>query len=306
MNLLGHAEPIVARVASLVDPVASQLGIEAFDERLLFRIGLFYAALVMAGLAVHVVLFLYFQARSLRWEERVAALQNNPWDVGEAARVLLFLMALYFGVSLAREHLSGAREDEPGWVILQSAFFHLAGIAFVLRAARRQRLSWQQAFGMGKKRFAFDVARGAVLYLAMMPLVIVYSVLYQRLLQSLGIRASPQDVIVMYVSDPSLWGRVYTFCLAALIAPVFEEMLFRGVAFPVLARYRGTMWAMVVLAAAFALIHFHLPSLAPLFIVALALSVGYVYTGSLTVPIVAHSLFNVVNLIVLTLLRGGL
>lgn len=275
------------------------------NERALWLVGLFYMGLVLVGIITQAILFFRFQARPLQWERRVAAFENTPWQPREAWRVLLFLMALYFIVSFVKRTIAFPEDDQSVWIILQSAFFHLAGIAMVALAVKRQHLTWQRAFGISADRIVADIRRGFVLYLAMMPLVVFYSVIYQGLLRYAGYRVSPQDVIVLFVSEESPWGRAYTFLLAAVIAPLFEELIFRGVALPVLGRYRGTTWAMIVLSATFAMIHFHLPSLVPLFLVAMTLSIGYVYSGSLPVPIVTHALFNLVNLTVLTLLRSG-
>jgi membrane protease YdiL (CAAX protease family) len=287
--------------AALVDPLS---GLEA-NEELLSRIGWSYAALIVLGVFVNAALFLRFQATPLEWDRRVETLKNNPWRTSDGARVLLYLVGLYFAVSFTKRMLGGDHEEPPMWVILQSAFFHLSGIAIVVGALKRQGLEWGRAFGIDRNRLAADVRRGVVLYLAMMPLLFFYTLWYQWALRAWGYTALPQDVIILFVSEESIWGRVYTFVLAAMIAPLFEEMVFRGIALPVLARQRGAIWAVVVLAAAFALIHFHVPSLVPLFIVAVTLSVGYIYSGSLVVPIVTHGLFNLVNLTVLAALRSA-
>jgi membrane protease YdiL (CAAX protease family) len=91
--------------------------------------------------------------------------------------------------------------------------------------------------------------------------------------------------------------------LAAVLAPVFEECLFRGILLPLLARRLGTGAAVLLSSVAFASIHFHLPSLVPLCVVAVGFSLGYLYAGSLWVPIVMHALFNGVNLSLLLLIR---
>jgi membrane protease YdiL (CAAX protease family) len=51
----------------------------------------------------------------------------------------------------------------------------------------------------------------------------------------------------------------------------------------------------------YALIHLNLPTLVPLFVLALVLTWLYVRTDRLLVPIAAHSLFNAANLAILFL-----
>ena len=72
---------------------------------------------------------------------------------------------------------------------------------------------------------------------------------------------------------------------------------------PVPALARGRSWALAAGLAAllFALAHFNLASALPLFVLALGLSLAYVASGSLWVPILMHALFNTFSLALLLL-----
>jgi membrane protease YdiL (CAAX protease family) len=87
------------------------------------------------------------------------------------------------------------------------------------------------------------------------------------------------------------------------LVPVAEETLFRGVLYPAIKQAgfpRAAFWGSALL---FAVIHMHLPSLAPLFILALVLTVLYEQTDNLLAPIAAHSLFNALNFAALCWIR---
>lgn len=289
----------LAAAEAVSDPLS---GFEV-DSHMLWRVGWAYALLVFAGIVVNVILFFRFQLYPLHWDQRSAALKTKPWAANEAVRVLLFLLGLYLAVSILKQFVTRPEDETPAWLILQSSFFHLTGIAFIAQALKRQGLTWRAAFGWNAREWRRDLARGVVLYFAMLPILFFYALLYQWVLRSLGYRPSPQEVVLLFMSETKWWARAYTLLLAAVIAPLFEEMVFRGIALPVLARWRGTAWAVTVLSFTFAAIHFHVASLVPLFVVALTLSIGYIYSGSLFVPIVTHALFNVVNLTVLTVVQ---
>ena len=267
-------------------------------------VGLAYAVLIVIGLVVNVALAIRFFFRPIRWSERVQSLEQRPWSSGEAMRLLLFLTLLYVLVSLA-QHVLGGDTESLGviWVVLQSLLFHVAGLAYVVASLRRQRLSWSETFGLDSGRIGGQVGTAVLLYLAMLPLLWFYTMLYQVGLRSAGYEPLPQEVVTVFASESSLWLRAYMVLLAAVVAPLFEEVLFRGIALPVLARQRGVTGAVVIMAVVFAAIHFHVPSLVPLFIVAVAFSIGYIYSGSLLVPVVMHGLFNTVNLVLLAVLR---
>jgi membrane protease YdiL (CAAX protease family) len=86
---------------------------------------------------------------------------------------------------------------------------------------------------------------------------------------------------------------------AGVIAPIAEELFFRGLLQTYLVRILRSRWAAILAASiVFALVHwarpYHLPALA-----ALALLIGYAYerTGSLLPPIVIHAAFNLKTLL---------
>jgi membrane protease YdiL (CAAX protease family) len=111
--------------------------------------------------------------------------------------------------------------------------------------------------------------------------------------------------VISLFTDPGTprWLVVYLVFVAVTVAPLVEEMLFRGVALPILERDFGTRAAVLLVSAVFAAIHFHLPSMAPLLVIAAGFAVAYVRTGSLLVSITMHALFNGVNILMLFVLR---
>jgi membrane protease YdiL (CAAX protease family) len=86
---------------------------------------------------------------------------------------------------------------------------------------------------------------------------------------------------------------------AVVLAPVAEEFIFRGMLFPFVKQLGWPRLAWLGVNALFALIHFDLAIFVPLFVFALALTWLYEKTDNLLAPIVAHSLFNAANLVVL-------
>ena len=108
----------------------------------------------------------------------------------------------------------------------------------------------------------------------------------------MGPDAQPQPLLQFLAGNPSLQDRLLLILTAVVIAPIAEELIFRGYIFGVLRRYAGRWWAMLISASVFAAIHAHIPSLAGLFVLAVALTLVYEGAGSLWAPILMHSLFN--------------
>lgn len=87
------------------------------------------------------------------------------------------------------------------------------------------------------------------------------------------------------------------------LAPIAEEVFFRGIAFNAWLRERGRVFAYVGSAALFAAIHASLVSLLPIFLLGLAFGWVYRRTRSLVAPIAMHATFNAVSVAIALLIR---
>lgn len=139
-------------------------------------------------------------------------------------------------------------------------------------------------------------------YLVALPLVILVSLINQRLLEQRG-GGNPLLEIILR-SEDNLTISVL-FVMVAVLAPVFEETLFRGFFLTSLTRYLPTWGAIVVSGGLFALAHLNLSDILPLTVLGIVL--GFVYTRShnLLSSILLHGIWNSGSLLGLLLLSGG-
>jgi membrane protease YdiL (CAAX protease family) len=96
------------------------------------------------------------------------------------------------------------------------------------------------------------------------------------------------------------WLAVFAF---VLLAPVAEELFFRGVVFNAWLRERGRTWAYVGSALLFAAIHLSVVTVVPIFLLGLALAWIYRRTGSLLAPIAMHATVNGISVAISLLVR---
>jgi membrane protease YdiL (CAAX protease family) len=87
------------------------------------------------------------------------------------------------------------------------------------------------------------------------------------------------------------------------LAPVAEELFFRGVVFNAWLREGGRKWAYIGSAALFAAIHLSLLSLLPIFLLGLALAWVYERTGNLLAPIAMHATVNGISVALALMVR---
>ena len=112
--------------------------------------------------------------------------------------------------------------------------------------------------------------------------------------------SNPLLDLVLTSSEP--WSLFFFGFTAIVLAPLFEETLFRGVLLPVLGRRLGGGNAVLISAAVFALAHLSLGELIPLFLLGIGLGWLRWRSGRLSCSVWMHGLWNgltFLNLLVL-------
>jgi len=108
-----------------------------------------------------------------------------------------------------------------------------------------------------------------------------------------------QRAVQTFAENKDLTLRLLLALSAVIIAPICEELLFRGLIYGTLKRFGERIFAALASSLLFALIHGHVPSILPLTILALGFCIAYERTGCLWVPIAMHAMFNGFNLVMM-------
>ncbi|MFC4048342.1 CPBP family intramembrane glutamic endopeptidase [Actinomadura syzygii] len=111
-----------------------------------------------------------------------------------------------------------------------------------------------------------------------------------------GLLGSPQFDANVEHQRSSPAGLVVLVTL--VLAPISEEVLFRGLLYPLLRRQAGVLMSAVVTALAFALVHGNLVQAAPAVLLALLLALVYERTRVLWPVVALHTVFNLAASIV--------
>lgn len=250
--------------------------------------------LFLAGLTADAYLLLRWAQR-----QRPTGVAPKPWGLRDLAAISIVLLVSVILLIVI------------GFFLPHSVFATLAvemgvRVALLLALAvffRQRRISLPAAFGLSAATPGAAFASGGLLFFAAVPPLIGVYTLSERLCHAAGIPITPQPITDLFVTTNSTSVLALLVSFAVLVAPVFEEVLFRGLAYPALKQRLGPTRALLLVSAAFALVHFHAPSVGPLFALALALGFAYEYTGSLLTPIAMHALFNATNILALLYAR---
>jgi membrane protease YdiL (CAAX protease family) len=283
----------------------SQAGVELGDYAWIVGVNL---GLVLIGMLIDVALLIYYYAHPPHWDENANVLRQKAAPTGFIARLLIVLFSILTIVLSLQKivdffgHESLLKND-PFWVLLQSLGFHWIGLLVIGLLLKRFGGTWKGVFGIQAKLLPKALGTGLVFYLAAMPFLWFYTLLYEIVLRYLGYEPSWQDIALVLTDAQPLWIRTYLFFMTIVLAPLFEEVLFRGILLPFLAQKWGVSRSIIAVSILFAAIHFHVPALVPLFVISLAFSLAYISTRSMLVPVVMHGIFNAVNLALMLALR---
>lgn len=113
--------------------------------------------------------------------------------------------------------------------------------------------------------------------------------------------AQTGERLIMASSSPA--SRVALFILVCLIAPLLEELIFRGFVYPGLRRGMTFMGAALASALLFALMHMNVEALASIGLIGVVLAVLYERTRSVVPCIVCHALNNTLVFFLLLMTR---
>jgi membrane protease YdiL (CAAX protease family) len=259
-------------------------------------VGLLLFAILLVGLGQLISLARGIEAHRERWRSGERSLAWRPFFLRDVGWVTLGLLASAAVGGLLVQMISGGRDADPGLheIDLFLQFFAVQ-VMTVLGAAllmRRKGLHWRDAFGDSRRGLAPALLYALRLFLAVLPVVALMGVLTAWVLETLGIPPRAQDVMKLLLAqdDPLRLSLVVFFAVVA--APVSEEIFFRGLLLPALAKWCGAPRAVLYSSLAFALIHFAPQQMPALFVLSLALSLGYLYTRRLESAIALHALFN--------------
>ena len=243
-----------------------------------------------------------------RREQSLLGQASSPWEVpwdGEIVWQVLIVGFFFVGqllipFVLQLSGLSFAVNSSRGRALYSMIFYVLmsfSGIAVLIGSIWTYRPLPKGWFRLN----LFDrwPVWGVGGYLAALPLMIAISALNQQIWRGQG-GNNPLLQTVLEESDGI--ALLLFFLTAAVAAPLFEEVLFRGFLLPSLTRYMPVWGAILLSSFIFASAHLSLSEVLPLTLLGAILAWVYTRSRNLLSPMLLHSLWNSATLIGLFLL----
>jgi membrane protease YdiL (CAAX protease family) len=264
----------------------------------------------IAGMIVAAVLGA-FRRRSIVGPQRLAQ-DESAWDL-----LVVLLLAYATGI-LADGALIKIIHPTPGakMLFLQAAadlITFVTGILLLMRM-RSDALSW---IGLSPRRITEGIAIGTATLFVVYPIILLASAMVEQIYRHYQIPIEAHEILKFLSDSKNRRQNIFAITLAVVIAPLSEELIFRGLLQTLLSRFfgwvqavrsspqnamsglspipapgAGVRWlAVIATSIVFAMIH-PPPFWIPIFV--LAIGLGYVYerTGNLWVTMTTHALFN--------------
>lgn len=213
------------------------------------------------------------------------------------ALMMVYLLLPQLGFGLAG-HLFADESGEENLRILLATLFGQIGLLLALlvffESTRPQGMSFPGLI---------SVSGGQSLRLALiywgraLPLVWLVSLVWNGMLwliNYLGFELDlvPQDAALWIAGADSVYFLIFAALMVIVLAPVVEEIFFRGFLYPVLAARFNERVAFFASSLLFGLVHANLQNFLALTLLGCLLAYAYRQTRDIRVPIFFHALFN--------------
>jgi membrane protease YdiL (CAAX protease family) len=243
-------------------------------------------------------------------QEPLLKIEPQPWGMQELMFAAIALILVWtvvdgtFMLALKLAHMDVYDDRAKPWLLATEMVIRISVLLGFIGFFRWRRIDWRRTLGLRGISPIKSIGFGALFFFAILPPLAITFLAYSWFCQLVGIKEKAQDIADLLANSDSMAVVVLIAFFAIAVAPVFEEFLFRGFAYPVLKQRWGTWRALMTVSAVFAAIHFHLPSFGPLFALGVGLGLAYELSGSLLAPITMHALFNAINVAMILYVRA--
>ena len=172
----------------------------------------------------------------------------------------------------------------------------LLAIGVVLFVAHKHFARGLKGFGLNPRTIPRDAGAAFVNLLGVSPVFLtafVLTLFFIRFFIDPNFEMPKHQGIELLDQYPELLARISMIVLAVLIAPVFEEMLFRGFIQTIVFSYLRRPWISIsATSVLFAMVHFDKAHWPALFVLSMCMGYAYEKSGSLFRSIFIHAMFN--------------
>ncbi len=256
---------------------------------------------VLAVLGLGIAADIYFLRRMMRGLPLFpGALPQRDvrWGLAEVWKVFVFLFfieaAIIFAEILFSSLFKWPLAGKDLVMMINSLFRDVAVAGLVIYWVKRRFKEPLSHIGLTTKNLFKNITAGILSYLALLPVLLAAIFIVAMIAQIFSYEPPPQTVVQLYLKESQKGSLVFFTFFVAIAGPAIEEIFFRGFAYPAFRTRFGVRFAILITAAIFALLHWHLAAFLPIFILGLCLASLYEKTGSLVPSMTLHMIHNLI------------
>jgi membrane protease YdiL (CAAX protease family) len=232
---------------------------------------------------------------------------NCRWNLKDAIKVFLaYVILMFVGMPLIARFISVlfgfnilSNVEHRSLILFISLFINLLICTYILFIVRVQYHQSVTVLGLSAVNLSANMKQGVKRYAITLPVIILAGFIINLISSYYGQTPEMQDVVRWVLEEKSLFILVSLIFFGIVIAPVIEEIMFRGFLQPALKNSIGSRYAIVVSASLFAAVHMDIFAFFQIFILGILLGYLYEKTQTLVAPVVVHILHNSLTLIFL-------
>ena len=269
-------------------------------------------ALLLGG--IFVLSKLYFSKNGRAARKRPSPLTPLPWTIIEFGIAVFVVIAGAVGGQIIAQLVVGAMSlsEEQNLTVLGAGFQGgmLVGALLAQFAVAHSRppIAIDEPAAEDPPAVLADAPQnplhapwiaGPVTLLAAMPVLTAANLVWVFILEHFGLNTDKQPMVGIFSSSQSPMVIIGMTLLAVVVAPLTEELIFRAGLFRYIRTRIPRPAAIVLPALLFGSLHSNLVAFVPLVLLGVVFALAYERTGRISVPIVAHALFNLNTILLL-------
>ena len=242
---------------------------------------------------------LIFYGWLARRVSKKAKLLTQPFTLVDA--VLASLLGLWL---ISVIYTSFGKDEEITLpLILANCLLYACLVSGIIGLLGFRHLAPIKLFGLRPEHPGKLIKKALLWLLVSYPLIMLSQAVVQLFY---GAADDTQPIVTYFLQHPGWRERAAIISMAVVVAPIAEELLFRGYFYGVLRRYAGRIPAIAISSILFAAMHLYLPSMLGLALLAVILCLLYERTGSLWANILVHATFNAISIVMLLIFQTAI
>lgn len=254
--------------------------------------------LFIGGLVSAILFFVHNRTHPDQNTPRTEIIKERSWSTQQVICLLSSLFLLYIAAGFTGRLFY--EEEIPVARLIITLIIYTILITEIGIINRRNGNNWDRSLGMGFRNL-HHLKMAPVIYLAAMPFLMIITKGWHLLLERITTSEVELQDVAKIISQELGWLEISYIVVAIFIAPILEELMFRGIILPYFTQRVGLKISTVFVSILFAVMHFHLPSFIPLLMLSALLCFAYWRTSSLWVCIGIHMIFNSVTILALNI-----